>query len=187
MMLPELSTSRLVLTQIAPGDSADVLELFSSAAVIEHYDLPAFTALEQAEDLIRRLQARQEAGQGLRWAIRQRQSRRLIGTCGFNSWSPPMRSAVLGYDLNEKYWGQGLAFEALVAALRHAFSGALPCGPLNRIQADTIPSNARSASLLTRLGFADEGLRREAGYWKNCFHDLKCFGLLRRDFDRQFP
>jgi ribosomal-protein-alanine N-acetyltransferase len=155
--------------------------------VTEHYDLAAFTALEQAEGLIRKLQARQEAGLGLRWAIRPWQSRRLIGTCGFNSWSPPMRSAVLGYDLNEKWWGQGLAFEALVAVLRHAFSGALPCGPLNRIQADTIPSNVRSESLLKRLGFAEEGRRREAGYWKNRFHDLKCFGLLRRDFDRQFP
>lgn len=49
-------------------------------------------------------------------------------------------------------------------------------------QADTIPGNSASESLLRRLGFKEEGLRRECGYWKNKFHDLKCFGLLRTEY-----
>jgi ribosomal-protein-alanine N-acetyltransferase len=50
------------------------------------------------------------------------------------------------------------------------------------VQADTIPGNQASEALLRRLGFQEEGLRRGAGYWKNSFHDLKCFGLLRTEF-----
>jgi len=67
--------------------------------------------------------------------------------------------------------------------MKAAFSGALPCGPLNRIQADTVPGNHASERLLIRLGFKEEGLRRQSGYWKHAFHDLKCFGLLKSEFN----
>jgi ribosomal-protein-alanine N-acetyltransferase len=81
------------------------------------------------------------------------------------------------------FWGNGYATEAVRAIIRAAFSGKLPCGPLNRIQADTVPGNHASEALLRRLGFKEEGLRRESGYWKNAFHDLKCYGLLRSEFN----
>ena len=93
-----------------------------------------------------------------------------------------MRHAVIGYELIPEYWGKGLASEAIHAILNAGFTGALPCGPLNRIQADTVPGNHASEALLRRLGFKEEGLRRECGYWKNAFHDLKCFGLLQAEF-----
>ena len=93
-----------------------------------------------------------------------------------------MRHAVLGYDLLPEFWRQGYASEAVRAIISVGFSGALACGELHRIQADTVPGNDASESLLRRLGFKEEGLRRECGYWKNKFHDLKCFGLLRSEF-----
>ena len=181
-MFPHLETPRLSLTELRLTDAADALALFSQPQVVQYYDLEAMTVSHEAEDLIQRLLDRYQSGQGIRWAIRSRTDARLIGTCGFNSWSAPMRSAVLGYDLNPSYWGQGLMFEALPAIIGCAFTGVLPCGELNRIQADTVPGNARSEAVLLRLGFREEGLRRECGYWKGAYHDLKCFGLLRREF-----
>jgi ribosomal-protein-alanine N-acetyltransferase len=94
-----------------------------------------------------------------------------------------MRNAVIGYDLMPEYWGNGYASEAVRAIIHAAFIGELWCGPLNRIQADTVPGNYASEVLLRNLGFMEEGLRRESGYWKNAFHDLKCFGLLRSEFN----
>jgi len=64
----------------------------------------------------------------------------------------------------------------------HAFSGGLPCGELNRIQGDTVPGNSASEAVLTKLGFKEEGLLRESGYWKGQFHDLKCLGLLKSEY-----
>jgi ribosomal-protein-alanine N-acetyltransferase len=180
-LFPQLETPRLWLTPLQVSDAAEVLELFSSDQVVEYYDLEPMTSLQEAEHLIQRLQGRYEAGEGIRWAIRLK-SAHLIGTCGFNSWSPRTRSAVIGYELNPDHWGQGLMSEALAAIIRCAFTAQLPCGELNRIQADTVPGNARSEAVLTRLGFKEEGLRRESGYWKNAYHDLKCFGLLRREY-----
>ena len=93
-----------------------------------------------------------------------------------------MRNAVLGYDLLPEFWGKGYASEAVHAICLAAFAGQLSCGPLHRIQADTVPGNTASETLLLKLGFKNEGLRRECGYWKNRFHDLRCFGLLRSEF-----
>ena len=182
-MFPELETHRLLLTKLQVSDAADVLALFSSEQVVEYFDFKVMTSLEEAEHAIQFLQQRYDSRHGIRWGIRSKLSARIIGTCGFNYWSQPMRSAVIGYDLHPAYWRQGLMSEALSAIIRHAFSGQLPCGEVNRIQADTVIGNARSEAVLNRLGFKEEGLRRECGYWKDAYHDLNFFGLLRREYD----
>jgi [ribosomal protein S5]-alanine N-acetyltransferase len=181
-MFPQLQTSRLLLTEIHLTDAPDVLELFSNERVVEYYDLAAFTGLHEAQQLIQRFRDRYEANLGIRWALRLKSSNKLVGTCGFNSWSPSMKNAVVGYDLNEPFWGNGFVSEALTEIIGCAFAGKLSCGDLNRIQADTVPGNVRSERVLTRIGFKEEGLRRESGYWKGTYHELKCYGLLRREF-----
>ena len=93
-----------------------------------------------------------------------------------------MRNATIGYDLKRRHWGKGIATEAVREAIRAAFAGRLACGPLHRIQADTIPGNAASAKLLLKLGFRDEGLRRQCVYLKGKYHDMKCFGLIESEF-----
>jgi len=49
------------------------------------------------------------------------------------------------------------------------------------LEAFTNESQA-SEYLLLKVGFKEEGLRRQSGYWKGQFHDLKCFGLIRSEF-----
>lgn len=183
MKFPKIETNRLLLAEILHDDALEIFELFSNQSVIEYYDLEAFTTTDQARDLIRLFRSRYEASVGIRWAIRLKGTNTFIGTCGFNSWSSQMRNAVIGYDLMPTFRGNGYATEAVHAIIQAAFSGKLACGRLNRIQADTIPGNHASEALLGKLGFKEEGLRRESGYWKNSFHDLKCFGLLQSEFN----
>lgn len=182
MTFPALKTARLRLTELQPEDETDIFGLFSNPDVVEYYDLAAFTQVEQARSLIGLFQSRYKQQLGIRWAIRLQGAEQCIGTCGFNSWSNTMRNAVIGYDLLPEFWGKGYASEAVHAICLAAFAGQLPCGPLHRIQADTVPGNTASETLLLKLGFKDEGLRRECGYWKNRFHDLRCFGLLSSEF-----
>ncbi|NVK74891.1 MAG: GNAT family N-acetyltransferase [Oceanospirillaceae bacterium] len=182
MQFPIIESKRLILSDFKLGDDAAVFSLFSDNSVIKYYDLSAFTSVEQAQELIQFFQTRYEEKSGIRWAIRAKDSGNLIGTCGFNSWNPKMRSAVIGYDLMPASWGNGYAVEAVREIILTAFEGQLPCGHIHRIQADTVPGNQASEALLRNLGFKEEGLRRDAGYWKDQFHNLKCFGLLRPEF-----
>jgi len=184
MNFPELETRRLSLTCLNDKDASAVFELFSNGSVVEYYDLEAFTDIAQAEELIKTFQNQFQNSTGIRWAIRSKDTGNLLGTCGFNSWSKGMKNAVIGYDLMPSHWNQGFSTEAVSMIIDTAFSGALACGPLHRIQADTIPENIASEKLLYRLGFKKEGLRRECGYWKGKFHSLNCFGLLENEFKK---
>lgn len=185
MKFPVYESTRLVLNEIRLEDKESIFEIFSNEEVVRYYDLPVFKDIGQSEKLIALFQSRFNDSLGIRWAIRLNGDSKCIGTCGFNSWSEPMRSASIGYDINRNYWGSGFATEALKVILKAAFDGDLNCHNINRIQADTVPGNSASEKVLLKLGFEEEGLRRQSGYWKNAYHDLKCFGLLKSDFELQ--
>ena len=182
MLFPALETKRLLLAELQPADEKAIFALFSNPSVVEYYDLAVFNEPSQATNLISLFKSRYAEQAGIRWAIRLKATGHLVGTCGFNSWNSKMQHAVIGYDLLPVFWGKGYCSEAVRAIIETAFAGNLACGKLHRIQADTVPGNDASEALLRRLGFKEEGLRRECGYWKNKFHDLKCFGLLRSEY-----
>lgn len=182
MDFPVLSRASVYLTELQDTDKFSVYEIFSSDAVTQYYDIGPFVHVKQAEELIALFQNRFQQQQGIRWAIRLSAQGACIGTCGFNAWSKNMRSASIGYELHEHYWRKGIATTAIKLIIEEAFSGRLVCGRIHRIQADTVPENLASEQLLHKLGFVKEGLRRHAGYWKNQFHDLNCYGLLENEY-----
>ena len=185
MKFPVYASARLILDEIKLEDKTSIFTIFSNSEVVKYYDLAAFDNMQQAENLIQLLHSRFLDCSGIRWAIRLKEDHRCIGTCGFNSWNIASRSAVIGYDMNRDYWGKGIVTEALRVILTKAFEGDLYCDKLNRIQADTVPDNLASEKVLMKLGFKEEGIRRQSGYWKNEYHDLKCFGLLKDEFITQ--
>ncbi len=182
MEFPEYESTRLVLRELTEEDADSILSLFSDNSVIAYYDMEAITKSSQALKIIALMKDRFNTKSGIRWGITLKETGKLVGTCGFNSWNEKMKSAVVGYDLLPNYWGQGIITEAVNQIVKQAFLGNLPCGELNRIQADTVPGNIGSEKVLVKVGFEEEGLRRQSGYWKNQFHDLKCFGLLRSEY-----
>ncbi len=184
MNFPELQTSRLSLTKLTVNDSNAVFNIFSDHNVIKFYDTEAFDSEVQARKLIESFNDRFIEGVGIRWAIRLKETGELIGTCGFNSWNTKMKNTGIGYELSSKYWGYGFATEALHKIIDSAFSQQLPLGEVFRIQGDTMLDNAASESVLIKLGFTLEGIRRGFGYWKNKHHDLKCYGLIKPEFKR---
>jgi len=183
LMFPILTTNRLRLDKLSKEDTDSIFELFSNKSVVEYYDLEAFTEQSQASNLIELFNDRFDNNLGIRWAIRLKETNQLIGTCGFNTWSAKMQNAVIGYDLLPMFWGNGYTTEAVHRIIKSAFIGELECGELHRIQGDTVPGNLASELLLLKVGFKEEGIRRQSGYWKNQFHDLKCFGLIKSEYN----
>jgi len=179
LIFPTIKSKRLILDEIRDEDKESVFELFSNEEVTKYYDLAAFENIQQAEKLISLVQSRFKDKLGIRWAIRMKDDGKLIGTCGFNSWNVTFRSTIIGYDVNRQYWGKGYITEALTHIIKAAFDGKLSCDNINRIQADTIPGNIASEKVLLKLGFSEEGIHRQCAFWKNEYHDLKTFSLLR--------
>lgn len=182
MAFPTLTTERLSLIELQQSDAEDLLEVFSDPKVVKFYDIEAFDSQAQAEKLIQFFADRFKQKSGIRWGIKLTATGELIGTCGFNTWNTKMHNASIGYELSSKYWKLGYAFEAVHKIIEAAYQGQLPFGDLYRIQADTMAGNQSSEYLLRKLGFNEEGIRRASGYWKNQYHDLKCYGLLKPEF-----
>lgn len=89
------------------------------------------------------------------WAIEDRESERLIGDCGLQLLEHRGPEVELGYDLHPSVWGQGLATEAAIEVLRHAF------GPLSleHIIAVVKPANVASQRVLEKAGLHRSGTR----------------------------
>ena len=173
-VFPVLITDRIVLRELRKEDAADLL-VFRGDAVEQRFNSEPLQTLEQSVALIDEVCGDYAAQTGLPWALTLKSSGRVVGLFGYHHWDPCHRRADIGYDLARELWGQGLATEALTAAIRFGFSEM----QLNRIEAETIADNEPSTRLLDRLGFALEGTRRS--YWNDdgTFHDGAIYGLLR--------
>lgn len=100
-------------------------------------------------------------GESVCLTILNRSESQVIGVCNYtNIVRGTFQSCHLGYALDVSHEGQGLMCEALESANRYIFSEL----KLHRIMANYIPGNVRSAGLLRRLGFIEEG--RASSYLK---------------------
>ena len=177
---PVISTDRLILRNFLVSDIDSVYEIFSVDAVTEFYDLDTSTRLEQAESFVSaRLKLNEEFGvRAFRWAICMRSDPNIvIGSCGFHSVNKSFSSVEIGCELNKACWGKGIAYESVKAMLNYCFEKQFPF-PINRVSAITNLESVKSIKLLGKLGFAEEGVLRQYGYWKNKFHDVRIFSLL---------
>jgi ribosomal-protein-alanine N-acetyltransferase len=173
---PVLRTRRLVLRDLKAEDRAEVFSVYSNPEVTRFCDMVTLTDPLQAGEIIRVLQADWEKDSGARWAITRQGSPGLIGICGLG-WHRHNFSALLSYDLNQEFWNQGIMTEAVAAVVGYAFGQAW----LNRITAITILDNPGSVKVLRHLGFQEEGILREWGFWRGAFKDVRCLSLLRKD------
>ncbi|WP_372827708.1 GNAT family N-acetyltransferase [Polaromonas sp.] len=178
---PPLSTQRLVLREILPHDAEDIFGIFSDAEVMTYYDSQPMTSLQEAKAMIDRFAALRQNDSGCRWGLTLKGSDKIVGTCGIFGRNKAFFSAASGYELSPPCWGSGLMAEALAAVLAYAFDHL----GLNRIQATTNLDNHRSIRSLVKLGFKEEGILRQWGFWKDQFHDVRCFSLLKCDHNHQ--
>jgi aminoglycoside 6-adenylyltransferase len=182
---PILQTKRLVLREFRTSDAHAVFGIFSHDAVTKYHNVETMQSVEQAEKLVKARASVFERGLGVRWAIVLRErGDGVIGSCGYYNLNQMNRSAEIGYDLHPAYWRQGIMTEALRAVIEYGFNEAFRSW-LNRIEALTYVEHEASAGLLRKLGFQEEGIRREYGYWKGESHDLRSFALLCQDWVKQ--
>jgi aminoglycoside 6'-N-acetyltransferase len=100
----------------------------------------------------------------------------LVGDVGVGL-AENLRQAELGIRLARLHQGRGYAAEALVLVVEHL----LVERGLHKVSAECDVRNVRSAALLRRVGFRDEGLRRSHTWIRDEWTDDLLFGLLATD------
>jgi ribosomal-protein-alanine N-acetyltransferase len=124
--------------------------------------------------------ARWEQDEAYLFGIFERPSETLAGWIAIANISRgAWQNATLGYAVDERLNGRGLATAAIGLALQFAFAEA----GLHRVQAAVLPHNARSARVLEKNGFRREGHARRylqiAGRWED--HDM--FAITAEEFE----
>lgn len=105
---------------------------------------------------------------------------RVIGTVHFsNVLRGAFQSCNLAYALDQEYEGQALMTEALRCAIGEMFG---PRVNLHRIQAAYRPENWRSAEVLKRLNFHDEGVCPDYLFIDGLWRVHRLVALLNKGF-----
>lgn len=88
------------------------------------------------------------------------------------------RRGEIGYAISAKYWGKGVATEAVKIAVACAFE---ELRHLDRIEGLVFSENKASQRVLEKAGFIREGLLRKYFFVKGKSVDIVLFSILKAD------
>jgi ribosomal-protein-serine acetyltransferase len=175
-----IETERLILVPIDASDGPELwLSVSGSRSFLQrwlpwvqfHVDPASSTRFAEA------CSNDWDQGRALRFVIRERAHRTLVGVVGLESCIHLHRSCELGYWLRREATHRGLMTEASLAAMDFAFRqmGA------HRLRIAAATDNHPSLSVIARLGFRFEGIARQAEWCDGRWLDHALFALLATD------
>ena len=165
---PTIETERLIIRPWREGDAEDMFEYSSDRLVSRLAMWLPDSSIEDTKRVIFDALHRYEAEAWMYLGIELKEESKLIGSVGFAQWNRTDNRADLGFALNRKYWGRGFTTEAARPIMAFGWEQMR----LHRIEANCIASNAASISILTKLGFEREGLRKDAARVDGIYEDV---------------
>jgi RimJ/RimL family protein N-acetyltransferase len=170
-MTPVLTTSRLILRPLQPGDEAALFTGFSDPTTMQYWSRGPFTDLGEFSSW---LGARDWATATDRrmWIAVPRNGGDAVAQCGLAERGEQV--AEIGYMVMPGHVRQGVALECVSALLDQVFR----VEGFHRVFADTDPRNVASNRLLQSLGFTREAHLRSAMKTHIGWCDTWLWGLL---------
>ncbi|MFN6263050.1 MAG: GNAT family N-acetyltransferase [Chromatiaceae bacterium] len=147
-MKPDLFGSRVILRSIQMNDIDDLFEIYGNIKTMEFASDPVFISKDTVKKMLESVIRLELSGVSFEWAIADRTTNKVIGTCGIHSFSDCRQSCEVGCLLNPSYWQQGYMTEALSLLFSHSKSWGIKV-----LFADIDEGNIRSQSLFKKLGF----------------------------------
>ena len=176
---PTIETERLLLREIVHADVPALFAIHGDPEVMKWFGVDPLVEEAGAAKLVDHFVSyRAQPNPGTRWGIQVKDRESLVGSCGLFAWNRGWCKCTIGYELHPEAQGQGYMQEALLACIDWGFQNM----KLNRIEAQVHPSNVASISTVERLGFKQEGLSRQLGFWRGQFHDMLQYALLSQDW-----
>jgi ribosomal-protein-serine acetyltransferase len=102
----------------------------------------------------------------------------LAGSIGFHRVDRINRATSIGYWIAAAHEGRGIVTRAVRALVGHAFGD----WGLHRVEIDAAVGNVRSRAVPERLGFAQEGVRRDGERFGERYVDLVVYSMLAPDW-----
>jgi ribosomal-protein-serine acetyltransferase len=135
--------------------------------------VPFTTSAADSLDFIRAMRRQLEDDAGLQLAL-VAAGGAIAGVAGSHRFDWQNRATTIGYWLGGEHQGRGLMTAAVRALVDHGFGDR----GLHRIELAAAVDNARSRAVAERLGFREEGVRRDGERHGDRFLDLVVYALL---------
>ena len=171
-LCPNIETKRLLLRPFQENDAEAFFACCQNPNLGNNAGWAPHKTLNESREILHGAFIGQE---GI-WAVTLKDTQQLIASIGIvpdpKRENPQVR--MLGYWLDEPYWGKGYMSEAVQAVLNYGFNEL----QLSLITANCYPHNKRSQQVLKRNGFIYEGVLHQAEltYNGNIFDHL-CYYL----------
>lgn len=170
--MPVLKSERLVLRQIRTDDAEALFEVLSDEDLMTWWSSGPHRSVEETHAYLEPA----AAGEWRSWAITRAGDDTALGWV--NAHDRRENVCELGYILARSCWGQGVAREAVAMVLDQL----LITEGQRRVFADADPENLHSISLLTSMGFVQEGHLRAEWETHIGVRDSLIFGLLKDEW-----
>jgi [ribosomal protein S5]-alanine N-acetyltransferase len=171
--LPILETERLRLEPLTADDAEHLFPLMGDPEVLAFWEGPDVDDPDAFAETLRMQVETMSVGKAVYWAMRTLGSEEFVGRCDLFEIDRKHRRGEVSFLLGREAWGQGYALEAMRTVIAYAaVSG------LRKLAAHTHLGHRRSETLLTRLGFKEEGLLRGHYLADGERRDCRIFGLL---------
>lgn len=169
--LPALETERLFLRPFRESDAEEVFACCRNPNLGNNAGWAPHKTVEESREVLRTVFIGQDV-----WAMTLKSTGQLIGSVGIipdpKRENPGVR--MLGYWLDEAYWGKGYMTEAVRAVLDYGFRELR----LSLVAASCYPHNKRSQQVLERNGFMYEGILHQAELtYDGKVYDHSCYYL----------
>ena len=108
------------------------------------------------------------------------QTEKIIGNCAIHNIDCKNRVAECGITIGEKeYQGKGYGTEAMEMLVEYGFNTL----NLNRIELSTYDFNIRAFKSYHKIGFIEEGRKRQAMFINGKYHDIIIMAILREEWE----
>ena len=154
----------------------DIFSLYNDQELCVFYGIKPHESKTQTQKLIEFWHKQFEKCSGAHFAIKNKDTEKVIGTIGFNRLIKGV-SAEIGFGLLSQYKNQGIISFAVKETLRYGFS----YFNLNRIEAQTDPENIGCIKVLEKNNFKKEGHLREHFFALGKFHDTLIYSTLKKE------
>lgn len=147
-----LETERLVLREFQPADVQGLAPILADPQVMK-FSPTGVASMRQTQDKIESFIACYRRDGFGKWAVLLKNHHELIGYCGIAiEQIDNQAEKELGYRLDSRFWGQGLATEAAMAAIQYGLESLQLPYILGVVERD----NQASVRVLEKIGMRFE-------------------------------
>lgn len=176
---PHIVTDEITLRKIAASDLDNLFEIYSNEKLFQYSPVMLKKNKATVANMIghfeRDFHKRKEIFLGI---CLNSDPNNIVGVAEMFDYSQDVNMITIGYRLNDRFWGKGIAAKTVKAMVDYLFNNI----GINRIQAFVMPENIKSQNVLQRNGFVNEGIIRQGHVWKGKgVVDLILYSLLKSD------